>query len=306
MLVPDDELARRTTVVNGHGHVYGHARAIPIEDTPWRTAGKYTYVKPLTWNGSTRAQREKTTFQASADRVKSRVPFETPSASVGLVYASGHGESPSTFVEPVDLAREHALAESRSRLDYAVRLSRIGFWYGDLPFDELSWDEQVKEHFFLPAAARVTINTFYERIHPDDREATRAAIAASIASRDSYDVVYRTVDARSGEIKYIRALGGTAYGPDGAPRRFDGITVDVTAHKLDQERLAQGLEREREHARLLRQVADAALDIHASDSLERVLAKVTERARQLTGAHRAHHSDPRKRRPARCQRVVEQ
>ena len=153
-----------------------------------------------------------------------------------------------------------------------------------MPFDDLIWDDQVKEHFFLPPRAHVTINTFYERIHPEDREATRRAIDASIGSRQPYDVVYRTVDTRSGQIKFIRALGGTAYGADGAPCRFDGITVDVTAQKLDQEKLARALEREREQARLLRQVADAALDIHASDSLDTVLNKVTAHSTSLVGA----------------------
>ena len=39
----------------------------------------------------------------------------------------------------------------------------------------------------------VTIDTFYERLHPDDRERTRAAIARSIAARTPYDIDYRTV-----------------------------------------------------------------------------------------------------------------
>jgi PAS domain-containing protein len=128
-------------------------------------------------------------------------------------------------------AVERQLAENRARLDYAAKLAGIGFWYCDLPFDELMWDARVKEHFFLPPEARVTIDGFYQGIHPDDREATRAAIDASIAGRASYDVVYRTVDPTTGRHNFIRALGGTAYAADGTPLRFDGVTVDVTAQK---------------------------------------------------------------------------
>ena len=134
---------------------------------------------------------------------------------------------------------ERALAESRARLDYAVRLSGVGFWYCDLPFDELIWDERVKEHFWLPPAARVTIETFYDRLHPDDREPTRQAIESSIRDRTQYDVTYRTVDPASGAVKWVRALGGTAYDAGGAPVRFDGVTLDVTAQKADAERLAR-------------------------------------------------------------------
>ena len=126
-------------------------------------------------------------------------------------------------------AAERDLAEHRARLDYAVQLSGVGFWYCDLPFDELLWDERVKAHFWLPVDARVTLDLFYERIHPDDRELTRVAIDSAIANHTSYDVIYRTVDPASGDVKHIRALGGAAYAADGTPLRFDGVTLDVTA-----------------------------------------------------------------------------
>ncbi|HEY0134667.1 MAG TPA: PAS domain S-box protein [Nannocystis sp.] len=187
-------------------------------------------------------------------------------------------------------AAARALADSRARLDYAVRLSGIGFWHCDLPFDELLWDARVKEHFWLPPDARVTIDTFYERIHPDDRAPTRAAIDRSIAGRVPYDIDYRTVNPTTGAIKWVRALGGTDYAPDGAPQRFDGVTVDVTARKLDEQRLARALEREREQGRLLRQVADASLAIHSAGSVESVLRVVAEEARRNLGAGLAFSS----------------
>ncbi|HEX5657061.1 MAG TPA: PAS domain S-box protein, partial [Polyangiales bacterium] len=148
---------------------------------------------------------------------------------------------------------ERALSDSRGRLDYAVRLSGVGFWYCDLPFDELIWDPRVRDHFFLTLHERVTIETFYARIHPDDREPTREAIERSIQQRSSYDVVYRTVEPVSGAIKFVRALGGTTYAADGTPIRFDGVTVDVTAQRRDQDRLSLALEREREQAARLRE-----------------------------------------------------
>jgi signal transduction histidine kinase len=134
---------------------------------------------------------------------------------------------------------DRALAMNRARLDYATRLSGVGFWYCDLPFDQLEWDERVKEHFFFAPTDRITIDDFYARMQEDDRELTRAAIAASIRDRTPYDIVYRTEHPDTGEIKWIRALGGTDYAPDGTPTHFDGVTVDVTAQKLDQQRLAR-------------------------------------------------------------------
>ncbi|HEY0249947.1 MAG TPA: response regulator [Kofleriaceae bacterium] len=140
--------------------------------------------------------------------------------------------------EALERARaERALAVSEARLAYSARVANVGFWTCDLPFDVLQWDTQVKVHFWMPLDARVTIDLFYERIHPEDREPTRTAIDAAIGSRHTYDVVYRTVDPLSGAVKYIRALGGADYAPDCTPIRFDGITVDVTKQKHDEQKL---------------------------------------------------------------------
>jgi PAS domain S-box-containing protein len=99
------------------------------------------------------------------------------------------------MVHDISEARKaaEALRENTSRFDLVRDGAEVGFWFCDLPFDKLIWDNRVKEHFWLPLDADVTIDTFYERLHPDDRDRTRAAIDASIAKRTQYDIEYRTV-----------------------------------------------------------------------------------------------------------------
>ena len=140
---------------------------------------------------------------------------------------------------PLDHAQ--ALRESEERAAFVRRAAGVGFWYCDLPFDVLQWDDLVKAHFHLPPDAPVTIDTFYERIHPDDREPTRRAIVKSIADRAGYDTVYRTVDPDTGAVRHIRAIGRTFYAADGTPTRFDGVTMDVTAER-EAEAAARGAE----------------------------------------------------------------
>lgn len=130
--------------------------------------------------------------------------------------------------------RENAAAilkAAEDRFAFVRKSTGVGFWYCDLPFDVLQWDELVKEHFHLPADAHVTIETFYERIHPEDREPTRLAIEKSIQEHQNYDVFYRTVAEKSGAEKWIRAIGRTAYDNEDNPIRFDGVSLDVTAQK---------------------------------------------------------------------------
>lgn len=112
-------------------------------------------------------------------------------------------------------AQKNALSKiefQRERFDRLAAASGIGVWYCDLPFSDLVWDEKVKEHFWLPAKAKVTIDIFYERIHPQDRELTRHAIENSIQSHTRYDVVYRTMNPNNEmDLKWIRAIGWTDY-----------------------------------------------------------------------------------------------
>jgi PAS domain S-box-containing protein len=136
---------------------------------------------------------------------------------------------------------EEALRESRERLDLVLRSTRVGLWYCNLPFDRLEWNSRCKAHFGLPPDAAVTIDTFYECLHPDDRERTRAAIERSIAERVPYDVEYRTV-APDGQVRWVRALGQATYAADGRPLHFDGITVETTDRKELEEELRQRVE----------------------------------------------------------------
>lgn len=126
---------------------------------------------------------------------------------------------------------EAALRQSEERSAFVRRSSGVGFWYCDLPFDVLQWDDLVKAHFHLPPDAAVTIETFYDRLHPDDREATRQAIERSIAGQTPYNVDYRTVDPVTGAANWVRAIGRTFYAADGTPTRFDGVTLDVTEQR---------------------------------------------------------------------------
>jgi PAS domain S-box-containing protein len=131
----------------------------------------------------------------------------------------------------------HDRKQAEERLDMVVNSSEIGLWYCDLPFDELIWNAKVKEHFGLPPDARVTIDTFYAQLHPDDRERTRRAIDESIEKHSTYDIEYRTIGS-DGKQRWIRAIGRTTYNED-QPIRFDGITIDVTERMTQAEALRE-------------------------------------------------------------------
>jgi len=133
---------------------------------------------------------------------------------------------------------QEILRESQARFDLVRDAAQVGFWFCDLPFDVLNWDARVKAHLWLPADATVTIETFYERLPPEDRERVRQAIAASIANKTGYDIEYRTVAADERE-KWIRAIGRTFYDGEGKAIRFDGVTLDITERRQTEQALRE-------------------------------------------------------------------
>jgi PAS domain S-box-containing protein len=148
---------------------------------------------------------------------------------------------------------EEQVQRDRERFELVSESTGVGFWFCDLPFDELAWDDRVREHFGLPPGTRVTIDTFYQQIHPEDRERTRQAIAESIETKNRYDIEYRTI-APDGREKWIRAIGRTFYDATGKPIRFDGVTLDMTQRKQDEEILRTAQLMLRRHAAELEQM----------------------------------------------------
>ncbi len=143
---------------------------------------------------------------------------------------------------------EEALRVQRERYDFVAESSDVGFWFCDLPFDRLIWDNRVKGHFGLaPEDEPITVERFYQLLHPDDREPTRQAIETSIQNNAQYDVEYRTMGP-DGAQRWVRATGRPSYDAAGKPVRFDGITQDITGRKLTQEALRESEARYRELA----------------------------------------------------------
>ncbi|MCT7948506.1 PAS domain-containing protein [Ancylothrix sp. C2] len=139
---------------------------------------------------------------------------------------------------------QQSLQVNRERLDLILDASQLGLWYCDLPFSKLQWNSKCKEHFGLSPETEVTIELFYNTLHPDDRESTRIAIEQSINNHSEFDIDYRTIG-QDGKMRWVRAIGRAFYDQNGIGRRFDGITIDITERKKAEAEKEELLQRER-------------------------------------------------------------
>ncbi len=171
-----------------------------------------------------------------------------------------------------------SLTELRTRFRRSASAINLGIWYCDLPFDNLIWDDVTKDHFWLPKDAHVTIETFYERIHQDDRTMTRLAIEKSISERGPYDIVYRTTNPKNlNQVKYIRAVGWTDYDASGKPIRFDGVTFDITQVRKVSSDLNDSLD-------VLETINAVGRNLSAELDQKKLVQQVTDAATQLSKA----------------------
>lgn len=129
-------------------------------------------------------------------------------------------------------------ADDQWRLNDLLSAVDIGVWYSSVPFDTLYWDGKVREHLGIRPGSPATFEGFYGALHPEDREATRVAIANSVATRTALDCEYRTVSPE-GRIRRIHSIGRFFPNAKNETVRFDGLTVDVTSAKEMEEELVR-------------------------------------------------------------------
>lgn len=127
---------------------------------------------------------------------------------------------------------------SKEQLELVLSTVDVGFWYNELPLGKLVWNRQVKQHFGLPMEAEVTIEDFYSILHPEDRARVQAEVEESVATETSFDTEYRTCGS-DGVQRWIKANGQVFHTH---PKRFGGITLDISKIKQTQQALQRALE----------------------------------------------------------------
>ncbi|KKB80392.1 hypothetical protein VW35_08425 [Devosia soli] len=128
---------------------------------------------------------------------------------------------------------QSALAMSEERLRLAVDNADLGFWDVDVVNDQLIWPPRTKAMFGISPEIPVTMDDFYNGLHPDDREATTAAYlaAADPIRRALYDVEYRTIGKEDGVVRWVAAKGRGVFDAAGRCLRVTGTVLEISARK---------------------------------------------------------------------------
>ena len=131
---------------------------------------------------------------------------------------------------------ETALRNSEAALNDAQAVARLGSWTLDIRTDALSWSAETYRIFGVPQGTSMTLESFFARIHPKDRDAVAHSWQAALRGQP-YDIEHRIVV--GDEIRWVRECAHIRFDGAGAFRSGVGTVQDVTELKRAQEALSE-------------------------------------------------------------------
>jgi PAS domain S-box-containing protein len=150
-------------------------------------------------------------------------------------------------IEEKQKAHEELLQQNL-RLKFFVDSMNIGLWDMKInPYDhadgisEVWWSDELKEMMGYTDKNSFTFDTWFERIHPDDKQKTLDAYNAHVndyTGKTPYNIEYR-ICFEGGKYRYFHEFGAALRDENGIPFRFVGAMKDITEQKRIEREIAE-------------------------------------------------------------------
>ena len=197
---------------------------------------------------------------------------------------------------------EQEVIDREAQLAEAQRIAHVGSYEWDIGGDRVSRSEELCRIFGLQAEAfPPTFEAYLERVHPEDRPATRAAVEYCLRTGTPFEFDERIVRP-DGTVRMLHSQGTWFRDAQGRPMKLVGICQDITERKEAEERLRRSelleLEvRQRKHVEQLLRARNEELKTFAYDGVTRAQSAA---ARDRRLRDRAGQPPQRRAQPARA------
>lgn len=142
---------------------------------------------------------------------------------------------------------EAALQESQHLLEQAQQVAHVGSWWSDINLanGKLHWSKETHRICGIPEDQfDHRLETFFNLVHPDDRERVLQASIAASHENKTYEVDHRLIRP-DGQIIWVYERADVLRDSEGKPLRMVGICQDITERKRSEEALRASEERYR-------------------------------------------------------------
>lgn len=137
-------------------------------------------------------------------------------------------EEQETHLKIIHETTESQIKSSASNLNRAQKIAKIGSWQLNLKTNDLTWSEEVYRIIEKdPNNFKITLEAFYNIIHPDDRDSVIKTIKASIENKKPYQLTYRLLF-DDNRIKYLDEQCEVVSDENEIPIKTFGTLQDIT------------------------------------------------------------------------------
>ncbi len=117
------------------------------------------------------------------------------------------------------------------QLQEAAENAEIGLWNWDLAEDNIFSTPKCSELFEVPPQDVITLQSFLNIIHPQDRQRVEFALNESQANGKEYNIEFRIIYS-DGHIHWIAARGKAFLDDEGNPKNMMGVVRKITDKKI--------------------------------------------------------------------------
>jgi PAS domain S-box-containing protein len=156
-----------------------------------------------------------------------RMPIVVSFPFVAVLLAMSY-ELSRDALHAAQLGRE--LRESEQQMAMATEAANLGVWVRDLVRNTIWASDQWRALFGFSPAERLDLEMLLQRIHPDDRDAIRLAMARANDGDGQYEVEFRVV-LPDGRMRWVVSRGQVEFNGGGKPVRVRGVSMDITTRK---------------------------------------------------------------------------
>jgi two-component system cell cycle sensor histidine kinase/response regulator CckA len=149
--------------------------------------------------------------------------------------------------------------ESVTLLEEAQALANLGTWIYEIEPERLVYSREFARIVGIDGRIIVDKQTYYDRVHPDDRELVRALVRTELSgSSSSYEVDHRVVHS-DGSVHWVLGRSRIERDASGRALRVLGVLQDVTERHQVIEELRASEERYRRTAAVVEWSHDAVI-----------------------------------------------
>ncbi len=157
--------------------------------------------------------------------------------------------------------RAREIIEKQKMLLQAQQLAKLGGWEWNVKTNDIKWSDEMYNIYGLDKKTfDHSVESFRQRIHPDDLELLEKTFRDGIKYKHPIKVNHRIITP-TGDVKILNSQGELVFDKTGEVTRIIGTVLDITEIKLAEEKLRKN-ERQLKEAQQLAKLGSWEVDLY--------------------------------------------